>query len=418
MSLYHLLSVLIAVVAIAGYANYKLVRLPDTIGVTAVSLLLSLGLIAANAFDPAVGRLAQGLTERLNFSELIFHGVLGLLLFAGSLHLDLGALARERVPLLLLSTIGVVISTLLVGVGFYYGVQLLGAHVDLMECMLFGALVSPTDPIAALAMLSKARVPKSLLTLITGEALFNDGTGVVIFLVLLAVATGAQPAAPLDVALLLARQVLGGIVFGLFVGYAGFLLLRSIDSYQLEMLITLAMATAGYAAAEAAGVSAPIAVVIMGMVVGNPVRHRAMSEHTRERLFPFWGLTDDLLNLFVFALIGLELVALAPSVPAYIGPALISIPIVLLARFVSVAAPIAVLRAVRGFEADCVKLMTWAGLRGALSVALALSLPPQIPARGLLVTAAYAVAVFSILVQATTVEPLARYWTRRSQHSH
>ncbi len=417
MSLFQLGSALVAVVAVAGYANYKLVRLPDTIGVTAVSLLLSLGLIAVSAHAPGVAYLAQRVTHQLNFPELIIHGVLGLLLFAGSLHLDVGALARERGPLLVLSTIGVVISTLLVGAGFYYGVHLIGGQIGLMDSMLFGALVSPTDPIAALAMLSKARVPKSLLTLITGEALFNDGTGVVIFLVLLGVATGAQPAAPLDVALLLARLVLGGIVFGLFVGYAGFLLLRSIDSYQLEMLITLAMATAGYAAAEAVGVSAPIAVVLMGMVVGNPARHHAMSEQTRERLFPFWELTDDLLNLIVFALIGLELVALAPSVRAYIGPALIAIPIVLVARFVSVAAPIAVLRALRGFEANCVKLMTWGGLRGALSVALALSLPEQIPSRGLLVTAAYALAVFSILVQATTVEPLARYWTRRSQDS-
>jgi CPA1 family monovalent cation:H+ antiporter len=276
-----------------------------------------------------------------------------------------------------------------------------------------------------MGLLSTAGVPPSLLTKITGEALFNDGTGVVLFVVLLGVAGGAHgldatahgtgPTAPLSgpsgVAVLFAQQVLGGAAFGLGVGYVGILLLRSVDSYPVETLITLAMATGGYAAAEAAKVSAPIATVVMGLVVGSG-REYAMSELTRERLFMFWELADDLLNLILFGLVGLELTALAGTVREYLIPAAAALPIVLIARYVSVALPVGVLRRFQRFEPHTVKLMTWAGLRGALSVALALSLPEGAP-KPLIVTATYLIAIFSILVQATTVEPLARRWLKR-----
>jgi len=425
MTLFTIVSAVITVVALCGYANYKLVHLPDTVGITAVALLISAASVLVGQFVPQVSVWGQHAAARLDFPDLVFHGLLGLLLFAGSLHVDVAGLARARWLVIVLATVGVVISTGLVGLAFFYAAQFLGTPLTLLDSLIFGALISPTDPIAAMGLLGKAAVPQSLLTKITGEALFNDGTGVVVFVVLLGVASGAHgltpivhgtnPVAPLPgasaVAQMFARQVLGGGVFGLLIGYLGILLLRSVDSYPVETLITLAMATGGYAAAESLKVSAPIATVVMGLVVGSG-REYAMSELTRERLFMFWELADDLLNLILFGLVGLELTALAGTLRADLLPAAAALPIVLVARFVSVGVPITVLRRFQRFEPHTVKLMTWAGLRGALSVALALSLAEG-RAKELIVTATYLIAIFSILVQATTVEPLARHWMKQ-----
>jgi CPA1 family monovalent cation:H+ antiporter len=409
MPIFTIVSALIAVVALSGYANSKLVRLPDTVGITAVALIISIITVVVGEFVPAVAGFGQRAIRGVDFPDLVFHGLLGLLLFAGGLHCDVAGLARARWVVFVLATVGVALSTALVGYAFYFASNFLGVHLPLIDSLLFGALISPTDPIAALGLLSKARVPQSLLAQITGEALFNDGTGVVVFVVLLDVAQGATRPQASAVAVLFAQQVLGGVGFGLGVGWLGVLLLRTVDSYAVETLITLAMATAGYAAAQALRVSAPIATVVMGLIVGSYGRAHAMSELTRDRLFMFWQLADDLLNLVLFGLVGLELTALALSLQEFILPALVAVPIVLLARYVSVGVPMAVLSRFQRFEPHIVKLMTWAGLRGALSVALALSLPGG-EARELIVTATYVVAIFSILVQATTVEPLARRW--------
>ena len=425
MPIFTLVSAVIAVVALSAYANHRLVHLPDSIGITVVALLLSLGTVSVGQFVPQVAAWGGQVARGVNFPELVFHGLLGLLLFAGSLHVDVAGLARARWLVVVLATVGVVISTVLVGFAFFYVAHSLGMRLTLLDSFIFGALISPTDPIAALGLLSKAGVPTSLLTKITGEALFNDGTGVVAFVVLLGVAGGAHgvgptlhgasPIEPLPgasaVATMFAQQVLGGAAFGLGVGYVGILLLRSVDSYPVETLITLAMATGGYAAAESLKVSAPIATVVMGLVVGSG-REYAMSELTRERLFMFWELADDLLNLILFGLVGLELTALAGSVREYLLPAAAALPIVLVARYISVGVPVAVLSRFQRFEPHTVKLLTWGGLRGALSVALALSLAPGRP-KELIVTATYLIAIFSILVQATTVEPLARRWLRK-----
>jgi len=414
MPIFTIVSAVITVVALSGYANHKLVRLPDTVGITAIALLISVATIAVGQVVPQVGAWGQLAVRGLDFPSLVFHGLLGLLLFAGSLHVDVSGLARARGLVVLLATFGVAISTVLVGFAFFYATRLLGMNLSLLESFIFGALISPTDPIAALGLLRKAGVPPSLLTKITGEALFNDGTGVVLFVVLLGIAGGAHGMTPSrsagasGVAMMFAQQVLGGAVFGLGVGYAGLLLLRSVDSYVVETLLTLAMATGGYAAAEGLKVSAPIATVVMGLVVGSG-REYAMSQLTRARLFMFWELLDDLLNLLLFGLVGLELTALAGTFREYLIPAALALPIVLIARYVSVGLPIAVLGRFQRFEPHTVKLMTWAGLRGALSVALALSLPPG-PPKPLIVTATYLIAIFSILIQATTVEPLARRW--------
>jgi len=425
MPVFTIVSVVITVVALSGYANYRFVHLPDTIGITAVALLISVGTVAVGQVVPQVTAWGQLAVRGLDFPDLVFHGLLGLLLFAGSLHVDVAGLARARWLVVVLATLGVVLSTVLIGFAFFYTASFFGMPLTLLESFIFGALISPTDPIAVLGLLSKAGVPTSLLTKITGEALFNDGTGVVAFVVLLGVAGGAHglgasmhaagavafaPGAS-SVAVMFAQQVLGGAAFGLGVGYVGILLLRSVDSYPVETLITLAMATGGYAAADALKVSAPIATVVMGLVVGSG-RDYAMSELTRERLFMFWELADDLLNLILFGMVGLELTALAGTVREYLVPAAAALPIVLLARYISVGVPVTALRRFQRFEPHTVKLMTWGGLRGALSVALALSLPEG-PPKELIVTATYLVAVFSILVQAPTVEPLARRWLKQ-----
>ncbi|HEX8757870.1 MAG TPA: cation:proton antiporter [Steroidobacteraceae bacterium] len=422
MPVFTIVSAVITVVALSGYANYKLVHLPDTIGITAVALLISVATVAVGQVVPQVTAWGQLAVRGLDFPDLVFHGLLGLLLFAGSLHVDVAGLARARWLVVVLATVGVVLSTALVGLAFFYVANFLGTPLTLLESFIFGALISPTDPIAAMGLLSKAGVPPSLLTKITGEALFNDGTGVVVFVVLLGLAGGAHGLSPTlhgaspiasmprasAVGAMFAQQVLGGAGFGLGVGYIGILLLRGVDSYPVETLITLAMATGGYAAAESLNVSAPIATVVMGLVVGSG-REYAMSELTRVRLFMFWELADDLLNLILFGMVGLELTALAGTIREYLLPAVAALPIVLVARYVSVGVPVAVLRHFQRFEPHTVKLMTWGGLRGALSIALALSLAEG-TAKELIVTATYVVALFSILVQATTVEPLARKW--------
>ena len=408
MPVFTLISAVIAVVALSAYANHKLVRLPDSIGITVVAMLLSIITVTVGQFVPQVAAWGEQVAHGVNFPELVFHGLLGLLLFAGSLHVDLIALRRARWVVLVLATAGVAISTAVIGWAFFYLTRALGLPITLRESLLFGALISPTDPIAVLGLLSKARVPPSLLTKITGEALFNDGTGVALFVALLGV-TGAQMPSTAHIAMLFAREVLGGLAFGVLVGLAAVTLLRSVESPSVEILITLALATAGYGAAAGLGISAPIATVVMGLVVGADSRRFATPAPVRERLYQFWQLTDDLLNLLLFGLVGLQLTALAGAARQYLLPAALALPLVLAARYVSVALPTAFLRRFERFEPHFVKLMTWAGLRGALSVALALSLPRG-PARELIVTATYVVAIFSILVQATTLEPLARRW--------
>jgi len=302
------------------------------------------------------------------------------------------------------------LSTAIVGTGFFLGAKLLGFELPLINCLLFGALISPTDPIAVLGVLRKVGVPKSLETKIAGESLFNDGTGVVVFLTLLSVVAGGHDVSTSEVLMLLAEEVVGGVVVGLALGFLAYYLLKGIDSYAVEILITLSLATAGYAVADSLHASAPIAVVLMGLVVGNQGKEFAMSEQTRQHLFAFWELIDELLNLLLFGLIGLEVIALSLSVNQLL-PGIIAIPIVLLARWVSVGLPVMAMSRFRVFTPNTIKIMTWGGLRGGISVALALSLPPM-PGRETIVAATYVVVIFSILVQALTIGQLVRRLNR------
>jgi len=407
-SVFHAMSLVVALVAVFGYLNHRFIRLPDVVGITAIGLVAALCVTAYGAYDPAVVEWAAHTVERLDFAEIVFHGMLGMLLFAGSLHINLSDIDRQKWTILLLATIGVVLSTCIVGAAFYGAAHLLGIELPFIYALLFGALISPTDPIAVLGILRKVGVPKSLETKIAGESLFNDGTGVVLFLTLSGIAFGGQEASAPQVLLLLASEIVGGVLVGLVLGLLGFYLLRGIDSYAVEIMLTLAMATAGYSLAESLHTSAPIAVVVMGLLVGNHGKRFAMSERTREHLFSFWDLIDELLNLLLFGLIGIEIIALAAPF-ANLAPALIAIPIVLAARLTSVGLPVLLLRQFREFSPNTVKIMAWGGLRGGISLALALSLP-QFPGREPIVAATYAVVIFSILVQSLSIGPLVRRW--------
>jgi CPA1 family monovalent cation:H+ antiporter len=356
---------------------------------------------------PGTAAWARGFADRVDLSSLVLHGLLGILLFAGSLHVNLSDLARQKLPVLVLSTVGVLLSTLLVGYGVYWLLQVLGQPIALKYCLLFGALISPTDPIAVLSVLKTAGAPKALEMDIAGESLFNDGTGVVAFLVLLGIATGTSEVSVPAIAWLLAVEVLGGIVFGLVVGYLAFLMLRGVDSYPVEIIITLALATAGYSLAERVHVSAALAVVVMGLVIGNHGARSAMTQRTRDHLFPFWELMDEVLNLLLFGLVGLELLGLSDSEGSWWIAALF-VPVVLLARFGSVGLPAIFLRPwLKTRVPHAVKVLTWGGLRGGISIALALSLP-DFHGQDMLVMGTYCVVLFSLLVQATTLAALLR----------
>lgn len=408
MSFFEIIGALLATVAVFGYLNHKFIRLPDSIGITATGMVISLLLAVVGHHYPVAIQWASDFSEGLDFSEAVFHGLLGVLLFAGSLHVNISEIAKQRLSIFTLATVGVVISTAVVGVGMYWLLKALGIPVALVYCLLFGALISPTDPIAVLGLLKTAGVPKTLELDITGESLSNDGTGVVLFLVLLGIATGTAEASVASVSKMLAMEVGGAVVVGLALGYGAFFMLKGVDSYPVEILITLALATGGYSLAERLHVSAPLAVVISGLVVGNQGAAHAMSETTRQHLFSFWELLDEVLNLVLFGLIGIKLLSLADTDVSWAAAAM-AIPLVLLARFVSVGLPLLALKPWLNSVTHTVKILTWGGLRGGISIALALSLP-EFEGKSLFVVATYGVVLFSLIVQAPTLSPLLRKW--------
>jgi CPA1 family monovalent cation:H+ antiporter len=405
MSSLELIGVLATAVAVLGFINYRFIKLPEIIGILAAGSFFSLVLALVGRHVPAVVDWATAFASQIDFSAIVFEGLLGVLLFAGSLHVDIADLARQKWPVLMLSTLGVALSTALVGFGAHWLLAALGAGVPLKYCLLFGALISPTDPIAVLGVLKTVGAPKAIEMDIAGESLFNDGTGVVAYLFLLGIATGATEPSWASAGKLLALEVGGALVVGLAVGYAAFAMLKGLDSYAVEIVVTIALATGGYALAQRLHVSGPLAVVVMGLVIGNHGAKSAMSKTTRRHLFQFWELVDEILNLMLFGLMGLTLLALAGTNPPWL-PAAAMVPVVLVARFLSIALPGVVLgRFLKRPMPHAFKVLTWGGLRGGLSVALALSLP-AFEARELFVLATYCVVLFSLLVQAPTLGPL------------
>jgi CPA1 family monovalent cation:H+ antiporter len=406
MTLFQLLATLLTLAALSSYFNHRVLRLPQTIGVMLVALVVSLALQLAGPLGSDVEAMAETMLHAVDFDDTLLHGMLAFLLFAGALHVNLGDLARQGRLIALLASLGVLGATFLAG-GFAWLVfAVVGVDVPLIWCLVFGALIAPTDPIAVLGILKTAGAPKSLETKITGESLFNDGVAVVVFLVLLGVASGTTPAEPGAIAWLFLQEAVGGALFGAAGGWLVYRMLATVDNYQVEVLITLALATGLYALAEAWHLSAPIAIVVAGLLIGNHGRRLGMSERTREHLDTFWELVDETLNAVLFLLIGMELLVLSFR-GEYLVAGLLLIPAVLLARLLSVGLPVHLLRAWRSFSPHVIKILTWGGLRGGISVALALSLPPS-PVRDPLIAATYVVVVFSILVQGLTIGPLLR----------
>jgi monovalent cation:H+ antiporter, CPA1 family len=340
--------------------------------------------------------------------------MLGFLLFAGALHLELSDLARFKVTITVLATVGVMLSTIVVGALAWCVLSLLGIPGRFVYCLLFGALISPTDPIAVLGLIHQAGAPKSLQIQIIGESLFNDGVGVVVFLGLLGIATGQHGLDPEYLAILLVREVAGGELFGLAAGLLVYQMLKSVDNYQVEILLSLALVAGGYTLADALLVSGPIAMVVAGLLIGNHGRKFAMSSTTIQNLDLFWELIDGVLNAVLFVILGLEVLVLKFN-GKQLAATLMIIPIVLAARWLSVALPILALSPWRPFDRQAVRILTWGGLRGGISVAMALSLPTQVqgvavPERQVILVITYVVVVFSILVQGMTLGPLSRRW--------
>ena len=406
----NLIAIILSLSALFAYINFRFIGLPTTIGVTLVAMGLSLCLIAADLLGWAdIRQYAERLLNGIDFNQTLMEGMLSLLLFAGALHVSTKDLAEIKWTVGILATVGVVCSTFFIGSLFYWLLPLLGLHISYTYCLLFGALISPTDPIAVMATLKKAGIAKRIETKIAGESLFNDGVGVVIYVVIFSIVIQPEPISvdPGGIALLFVREAVGGIVFGYVLGMLGCYLLKSVDNYQVEILLTLALVFGGYTLALAWHTSGPIAVVVAGLLIGNQGRH-AMSHITRERLDNFWELLDEILNIVLFVLIGLEVLVLQFN-PVSLVAGLIAIPLVLLARLLSVGTPISIMRLlkIREFSNNVVKILVWGGLRGGISIALALSLPTGTQ-RDTFLIITYIIVIFSIVVQGLTIAGVAK----------
>ena len=411
MRLFDIIAILICLSAGFSWVNYRFFKLPTAIGLMLIALVMSLVLHLPLPFFDGLEGQAEAILSQIDFDETLLHGMLSFLLFAGALHVNLNDLAKQRWVIGVLATFGVVGATFIIGGGAYYLFGWLGLDVPLIYCLLFGALISPTDPIAVLGILKSVGAPKTLETKIVGESLFNDGVAVVVFLVLAEIALGEVEVTGMSIATLFITEAVGGLIFGLVTGGLAFYMLKHVDNYQVEVLITLALVTGGYALAEYLHLSAPIAIVVAGLLIGNHGRRSAMSEKTTEHLDTFWELVDEVLNAVLFVLIGLELLVISLR-GDYLLAGVLAIPMILLVRLVSVGLPITVMRRFREFSPGVVTILTWAGLRGGISVALALSLPSG-ETRDLLVTATYVVVVFSFLVQGLSLGPVVRRFTSR-----
>jgi monovalent cation:H+ antiporter, CPA1 family len=406
MSVFQIVAILISLTALFSYLNYRFIKLPATIGVMLIALLASLALIAAGVFEPRIRETAEDLLKQIDFDQALMQGMLSFLLFAGALHIDLTDLREQKGVIATLAIVGVVISLFVFGTVIYYVLGWLGLGLDYHWCLLFGALISPTDPVAVIGILKQAKVPQALEIQIAGESLFNDGIGVVAFIILSEIAVAGEHASVGHIGIVFLEEAVGGALFGFVIGWIAYRLLKSVDNYRVEVMLTLALVMGGYALASAIHVSGPITVVVAGLFIGNHGRRFAMSEITRKNLDAFWELIDEILNALLFVMIGLEILVLAFSRDLFVA-GLLAIPAILFARWVSVAAPVTLLRSWRTFTPGAVTIMTWGGLRGGISVALALSLPAS-RERDIVLALTYVIVIFSILAQGLTLERVVR----------
>ncbi|GJM36288.1 MAG: sodium:proton antiporter [Saprospiraceae bacterium] len=408
MDIFAIATALIVLSAIFGYINVRFLKLPVTIGLMVIALLFSMATLLIGKIFPEVLNLEQQFIGQIDFEEVVMEGMLSFLLFAGSLHVNFSQLRDLRRPIILFATLGVLTSTILVGGLTYFLLQLLGLSIPFIHCLLFGALISPTDPIAVLGILKKANAPKKLEIKIVGESLFNDGIGVVVFLTIFGIA--ASESAHFDIGeigLLFLEEVGGGILLGLGLGYVAYRLMKSIDDYEVEVMISLAIVMGGYLLASKLHFSAPLAMVVAGLFIGHErFRTSTMSEVTELYVDKFWELIDVLLNAILFVLIGLEIVIL-PFDNAFVVAGLLAIPVVLFSRYASLALPIALFQKKLEFVPKTNLIMTWGGLRGGISIALALSLT-EVMSRNLILNMTYIVVIFSIVIQGLTVGRLVK----------
>ncbi|MEO9871242.1 cation:proton antiporter [Ekhidna sp.] len=424
MSILELITLLILMAAAFTLINITVVKLPSTIGLMLIALIMSLAILILGYFVPSVTEGAEHIIAEFDFEEVLMNVMLNFLLFAGALSINLNKLMEERVPVVILATVGTLMSTFIVGFLIFYIFPLLGYEIDLIYCLLFGALISPTDPIAVLALTKKAGLSKKLEIKIAGESLFNDGVGVVVFLTILGIAKaqagihepgghGSGEITAASVAMLFSVEVFGGLLLGAVFGFCGFKLLNFIenDHVELEVLVTLTLVMVGGRVSEMIHVSAPLAMVVMGLFIGNQGRDEHLANATGEYVFKFWHLLDEALNAILFILVGLEMLVIAESFTlGNLAIGGIGIVIVLTARFLGVSIPITVMKRFRTFEPKTIQILTWGGLRGGISVALALSLTDlewiDTSIKDTILFTTYCVVVFSILVQGLTIGAL------------
>jgi CPA1 family monovalent cation:H+ antiporter len=406
-------AICLVITALLAYLNHRFVGMPTTIGVMAAALVFSLALVGLDAMGLAHGlrQYEESLLRSIDFSDVLMQGMLSLLLFAGALHVDLSELKAYRWPVGALALLGTLLSTLAVGYGMWFALPLVGLQLPLMYCLLFGALISPTDPVAVMGILKSAGAPQELELVIAGESLFNDGVGVVIFSLLLGMLTSGVTPTPAQGLQLLLHEAGGGLLFGLALGYVTFRLLKSVDSYQVEVLLTLAAVTGGYTLASTLHVSGPLAMVVAGLIIGNHGRALAMSDTTRLYLDMFWELVDEILNATLFVLIGMEVLLVVFSINELVAAG-VAIAVTLLARLLTVGLPVGLLQRAFNLPRGSWKVLTWGGLRGGISVALALSLPAGAE-RDIVVALTYGVVVFSILAQGLSIGYVTRKAVRR-----
>jgi len=405
MSLLSITSILITVSALFAYVNYHTLRLPTTIGIMVISLLFSLFLVILGALGFEQGiNMAENLVAQIDFNAALLNGMLGFLLFAGAMHVNLNDLKKAKWTIGLLASVGLFISTALVGIGTFYILKLAGIELSFAYCLLFGALISPTDPVAVMGILKTAGVSKELETKITGESLFNDGIAIVVFLAVFGVAVNGEQVNLPDIGKLFIQEALGGALFGFACGWVVLRMLKRVDNYQVEVLLTLALVAGGSTAAAGLHLSAPIAVVVAGLMIGNYGRADSMSKVTVQHLDTFWELIDEILNAVLFLLIGLEVMILSSDATIWLIGVVLAV-LVLLSRLIAVSVPVNMMRLHRDFHPHVIKILTWGGLRGGISVALALAIPPG-PERDIVLTITYVIVVLSILLQGLTIHKL------------
>lgn len=410
MGLLDLITLLIFLAAVFTLLNITILKLPSTIGLMMIALMMSFAILILGYFFPSLIDGAQHIVEGFDFEVALLGIMLNFLLFAGALFTNVSALLKEKVPIIILAVASTIISTFIVGYVMFYAFQLVGYPIDLIYCLLFGALISPTDPIAVLSLTKKFGLSQTLEIKIAGESLFNDGVGVVIFLTLLGIAKkGMDNFDILEVGMLFGQEVIGGLLFGALLGYFGHKLLDHIDNdhVELEVLVTISLVFLGGRVSELMHVSAPLAMVVMGLMIGNQGMGEKLVNATGVYVYKFWHLLDESLNAILFILIGLEMLVIAQGFEwSYLVIGGIAIVVVLFARLVGVGLPILILKRYREFEEKTIEILVWGGLRGGISIALSLSLPTDMPGKSIIVTATYCVVVFSILVQGMTIERL------------